>query len=109
MTIEIAKELKRFGIQVNSVAPGAMGTPGGVLAVPTRALSQEQQDELKQERSVAKMDQVLPTDSVAIVVYMMCTAVSDGMTGECVVADNGMMRNIVTHQPAIAEYPPKPE
>lgn len=109
MTLEIAKELKRFGIQVNSVAPGAMATPGGAIAVPNPALTQKQQEELRQERSVAKMDEIPSTDSVAIVVYMMCTAVSDGMTGECIVADNGMRYNIVTHQPAIAEYPPKAE
>ncbi len=32
---------------------------------------------------------------------------ADGVTGECIVADSGMMRNIVSYQPAIEEYPPK--
>lgn len=29
----------------------------------------------------------------------------DGVTGECVVADSGMMRNIMSYQPAIDQYP----
>ena len=32
---------------------------------------------------------------------------ADGVTGECIVADSGMMRNIVSYQPAVEEYPPK--
>ena len=31
---------------------------------------------------------------------------ADGVTGECIVADSGMMRNIMAFQPAIDQYPP---
>lgn len=56
---------------------------------------------------VAKLDAVPTADSVAMVIYGMCTRMADGVTGECIVADSGMMRNIVSYQPAIEEYPPK--
>ena len=107
MTYEIAKELKRYGIMVNSVAPGGMMTPGGLTNGPVRSLSPEKQMEIGKELRVAKLDAVPTADSVAMVIYGMCTRMADGVTGECIVADSGMMRNIVSYQPAIEEYPPK--
>ncbi len=109
MTYEIAKELKRYGIMVNSVAPGGMKTPGGLTNGPVRTLPPEKQMELGKELMVCKMDSVPTADSVAMVIYGMCTRMADGVTGECIVADSGMMRNIVSYQPAIEEYPPKQE
>lgn len=108
MTTEIAKELKRYGIMVNSVAPGGMMTPGGVFNGPVRTLPPEKQMELGAELQVCKLDAVPTADSVAIVIYGMCTRMADGITGECIVADSGMMRNIVSYQPAISQYPPAP-
>ena len=107
MTQELAKELKRYGIMVNTVAPGGMLTPGCLTNGPLPSLSPEKQAEMRTEMMVAKLDETPTADSVAIVVYGLCTRMSDGMTGECVVADAGMMRNIVSYQPAIEEYPPK--
>lgn len=107
MTYEIAKELKRYGIMVNSVAPGGMMTPGGLTNGPVRSLPPEKQMEIGKELQVAKLDAVPTADSVAMVIYGMCTRMADGVTGECIVADSGMMRNIVSYQPAIEEYPPK--
>lgn len=104
MTVEIAKELKRYGIMVNTVAPGGMMTPGCLTNGPLRTLPPEKQAELGREMQVCKPDEVPSADSVAIVVYGLCTRMADGMTGECVVADSGMMRNIVSYQPAIEEY-----
>lgn len=106
MTTEIAKELKRYGIMVNSVAPGGMMTPGGVSNGPVRTLPPEKQMELGAELQVCKLDAVPTADSVAMVIYGMCTRMADGVTGECIVADSGMMRNIVSYQPAINQYPP---
>lgn len=40
---------------------------------------------------------------------MAFAPMADGVTGECIVADSGMLRNIVTHQPACEEFPPKHE
>ena len=54
MTTEIAKELKRYGIMVNSVAPGGMMTPGGVSNGPVRTLPPEKQMELGAELQVCK-------------------------------------------------------
>lgn len=106
MTYEIAKELKRFGIMVNSVAPGGMMTPGGLTNGPVRSLPPEKQMEIGKELMVEKMDSVPTADSVAMVIYGMCTRMADGVTGECIVADSGMMRNIISYQPAIEQYPP---
>ena len=107
MTTELAKELKRYGIMVNTVAPGGMFTPGCLTNGPIRTLPPEKQAELGKEMMVAKLDEIPTADSVAIVVYGMCTRMADGVTGECIVADSGMMRNIMAFQPAIEEYPPK--
>lgn len=109
MTQEIAKEVKRYGIMVNSVAPGGMKTPGGLSNGPVRTLPPEKQMEIGKELMVAKLDSIPTADSVAIVIYGFCTRMADGVTGECVVADSGMIRNIVSYQPAIEEYPPKAE
>lgn len=107
MTQELAKELKRFGIMVNTVAPGGMRTPGAVSTGPVRTLPPEKQMELGQELRVAPIDGVPTADSVAIVIYGMCTRMADGVTGECIVADSGMMRNIVSFQAPCQQYPPK--
>ncbi len=106
MTQEIAKELKRYGIMVNTVAPGGMMTPGCLTNGPLSTLPPEKQAELGAEMMVAKSDELPSADSVAIVVYGLCTRMADGMTGECVVADSGMMRNIMSFQPEINQYPP---
>ena len=63
--------------------------------------------EIVQELKVAPIDGVPTADSVAIVVYGMCTKMADGVTGECIVADSGMMRNIVSFQAPCQQYPPK--
>ena len=107
MTYEIAKELKRYGIMVNSVAPGGMKTPGGLSNGPVRTLPPEKQMEIGKELTVAKLDEIPSADSVAMVIYGMCTRMADGVTGQCIVADSGMMRNIVSYQPAIEQYPPE--
>ncbi|MCL1895541.1 MAG: SDR family oxidoreductase [Clostridiales bacterium] len=108
MTIEAAKELKRFGIMVNTVAPGGMVTPGATTTMCSDGITEDQADELYDEISVWQIDETQPVDSVAIVAYAMCTAMSDGMTGECVVVDGGMSHNIVRFQPEIMQYPEEP-
>ena len=52
-------------------------------------------------------DSQLPVDQVAITIYGMCTPMSDGLTGECIVCDGGQSHNIVAFQPAIEQYPPE--
>lgn len=105
LTIEAAKELKRFGIKVNTVAPGGMATAGAMNNLMVPSLTEEQQDELFEEISIPQLDEIKSVDSVARVVYMMCTDFVDGITGECVTPDNGMTHNIITRQPEIEEYP----
>lgn len=100
------REKTLYGIMVNTVAPGAMFTPGCMVNGPVRTLPPEKQAELRKEMMVAKLDEIPTADSVAIVVYGMCTRMADGVTDECIVADSGMMRNIMAFQPAIDQYPP---
>jgi len=105
LAIESAKELKRFGIMVNTVAPGAMVTPGSSNTLCSEGITEEQADEFYDELAVWQTDSIQPVDNIAIVAYAMCTPMSDGMTGECVVADGGMSHNIVKFQPEIMQYP----
>lgn len=107
LTIEAAKELKRFGIKVNTVAPGGMATAGAMNNLVLSSLSEEKQDELFEELSIPQLDEIKTVDSVARVVYMMCTEFVDGITGECIVPDNGMTHNIIKYQPEIEEFPPQ--
>lgn len=105
LAIEAAKELKRFGIMVNVVAPGGMVTAGASTNMCARDLPEEKQEEFYEELMVWQSDGQQPVDTVAIVAYAMCTPMSDGMTGEIVTADWGMSHNIVKFQPAIEQYP----
>lgn len=109
LAIEAAKELKRFDIMVNVVAPGGMVTAGASSNMCVKELPEEKQEEFYDELMVWQTDEVPPVDTVAIVAYAMSTPMSDGMTGEIVVADSGMSHNIVKRQVAIEEYPENPE
>lgn len=105
LAIEAAKELKRFGIMVNAVAPGAMITAGASSNMCAKDLSEEKQEEFYEELMVWQTDEIPEVDTVAIVAYAMSTPMSDGMTGEIVVVDSGMSHNIVKHQVSIDQYP----
>lgn len=105
MTQEIAKELKRFGIMVNAVAPGAMLTPGCFTNFPVSTLTEEQEEEMCVELTVSCYPDIPSADEVALAIYSLCTRVADGITGECLVSDGGMMRNIMTYLPQQDRYP----
>jgi len=107
LAIEAAKELKRFGIMVNAIAPGGMITAGSSANMCAKGLSEEKQEEFYEELMVWQTDEIPEVDTVAIVAYAMSTPMSDGMTGEIVVVDSGMSRNIVKHQVQIDQYPEK--
>lgn len=84
-----------------------MATPGASSNLTAKNLTEEQSDEFYDELMVWSIDSTQTVDSVAIVAYMLSTAVSDGITGEVVVADAGASHNIVHHQVAIEAYPPE--
>lgn len=109
LAIEAAKELKRFGIMVNAVAPGGMVTAGSSSNMCAKDLPEEKQDEFYDELMVWQTDGVPEVDTVAIVAYAMSTPMSDGMTGEIVVADSGLSHNIVKYQAAMEQYPEESE
>ena len=105
LTIEAAKELKRYGIRVNTVAPGGMATEGATKNLVIDGLSEEDEDELYDGISTPQLDEIKSVDSVARVVYAMCTDFTDGITGEKIVPDNGMTHNILKYQPEISQFP----
>ena len=107
LATQAAKELKRFGITVNAVAPGGMVTPGAAGNLASDGISEEKQDEFYDELMVWQTDGQQPVDEVAIVAYALATPMSDGITGETVVADSGASHNIFRFQPAIEQYPPE--
>jgi NAD(P)-dependent dehydrogenase (short-subunit alcohol dehydrogenase family) len=105
LTIEAAKELKRYGIRVNTVAPGGMATEGATKNLVIDGLSEEDEDELYDGISTPQLDEIKTVDSVARVVYAMCTDFTDGITGEKIVPDNGMTHYILKYQPEISQFP----
>lgn len=107
LIVEAAKELKRYNIMVNAVAPGGMATPGSSNTLTAKNLTEEQEDEFYEELAVWATDGTQTVDSVALVAYCMSTAMSDGMTGEVVDASAGSSHNIVHHQVEIEAYPPE--
>ena len=52
LTTEAAKELKRYGIMVNSIAPGGMVTPGAAGNLASELISEEKQEEFYDELMV---------------------------------------------------------
>lgn len=107
LATQAAKELKRFGIMVNSVAPGGMVTPGAAGNLASDGIPEEKQDEIYDELMAWRTDGQQPVDEVAIIAYALSTPMADGITGECVVADSGATHNIFRFQPALDQYPPE--
>lgn len=107
LVTETAKELKRYGIMVNSIAPGGMVTPGSAGNLASDGITEEQQDEFYDELMVWQRDEQIPVDQVAIMAYTFCTDASDGITGETIFVNGGANHNIVRCQPAIEAYPPE--
>ena len=105
LTVETAKELKRYGIMVNSVAPGGMVTPGSAGNLASEGISEEAADEFYDELMVWQTDGQMEVDQIGIIAYTLCTPAADGMTGEVVIVDGGATHNIVKYQPAIDQYP----
>ena len=105
LTTEAAKELKRYGIMINSIAPGGMVTPGAAGNMASEHISEEKQDEFYDELMVWQVDGQLPVDQVGIMAYSFCTAMADGITGETILVDGGASHNIVKYQAAIDAYP----
>lgn len=105
LVTEAAKELKRFGIMINSIAPGGMVTPGAAGNLASELITEEQQDEFYEELMVWQVDGQLPVDQVGIMAYGFCTPMADGITGETIFVDGGACHNIVKYQAAIDAFP----
>ena len=105
LVTEAAKERKRYGIMINSIAPGGMVTPGAAGNLASELITEEQQDEFYEELMVWQVDGQLPVDQVGMMAYTFCTPVADGITGETIVVDGGATHNIVKYQAAIDAFP----
>lgn len=105
MIVEAAKELKRYDISVNCVAPGGMMTPGATTNLAARGLTDDQEDQIYEEMSLTAGAGAQTIDGVGMAAYMLCTGAADEITGECLVADNGVSHNIFRFQPAAERYP----
>lgn len=105
LATQAAKELKRFDIMVNAVAPGGMVTPGSAGNLASELISEEKQDEIYDELMAWQTDGQQPVDEVAIIAYALATPMADGITGETIVADSGATHNIFRFQPALDRYP----
>ena len=88
---------------------GPMSTPGGLMNQVARSLSDEKKAAFGVEMQINQIDRNPDTDAVALAVYMMCTNLADGITGDCILADKGMTHNCLYRQPAIQEFPPREE
>lgn len=77
VTTELAKELKRYGIIVNTVTPGSMFTPGCMINGPARTLPPEKKEEIRKEMVFAKLDEI-PTASFFLCVWN-CKLFSQGV------------------------------
>ncbi len=82
-----------------------MATEGATKNLVIDGLSEEDEDELYDGISTPQLDEIKSVDSVARVVYAMCTDFTDGITGEKIVPDNGMTHNILKYQPEISQFP----
>ena len=91
MTKGIAGELKQYGISVNCVAPGGMLSAG--------VFSQGKEEETKYGPQLQEVAQAhskdtpvaMNPDQVALVVFAMCTPMSDFMVGETVNVNGGAL------------------
>lgn len=90
LTKGIAKELKQYGICVNCVAPGGMLSSGAVTNGSDAGKLYGA--ELLADRQAASRETPLAMnpDQVALVVYAMCTPMSDFMFGETVDVNGGV-------------------
>lgn len=91
MTKGIAKELRQYGISVNCVAPGGMLT-AGAFTNTSEAVGLYGK-EFVEERSKygRETPMVMNPDEIALVVFAMCTAMSDFIVGETIDVDGGSM------------------
>ena len=90
LTRGMARELKQYGINVNCVAPGGMITMGAMVngmeshAAYGAALAAEQ------VAGSGNTPSTFQPDQVALVIYAMCTHMSDYMFGEVFDVDGGV-------------------
>ena len=109
LVVETAKELKRYDISVNAVAPGGMATPGATTTLAGNGLTEEQEDQIYEEIAITAYNGTQSVDGVALAAYILSTAVADEITGECFVTDDGMSHNIFRFQPEAERYPSEEE
>ena len=89
-TRALAQEFGRYGIRVNSVAPGGVNTPGGreVAGEVMKALDLKA-SEMPPPRSV--LGRGGEADDIALAVYFLACGLSDYITGSNIPVDGGFL------------------
>lgn len=94
LTKAMAKELGKFGIAVNDIAPGGVNTPG-VQKMAGTSLSKEQQEAMKiQMEQFVKMlplQRMGEPEDIGNVTLFLASSASNYMTGTTLVVDGGLL------------------
>ncbi|PRX96916.1 SDR family NAD(P)-dependent oxidoreductase [Paraburkholderia sp. BL25I1N1] len=92
MTKSLAKELGKYGITVNAVAPGGVATPGANEAAPgimaVLGIAPEAIADIPVRSTLGRYAE---PDDIAKVVYFLSTGLADYMTGAFVTVDGGYL------------------
>lgn len=91
MTKGIAKELRQYGISVNCIAPGGMFTAGALTNTSESTVLYGKEFVEERSKYGRETPMVMNPDQVALVVFAMCTAMSDFIVGETIDVDGGSL------------------
>lgn len=94
-TKTLALEAAKFGVNVNSIAPGAIMTP-------MNKELKEDPKEMQHEREVIPWGRVGQPEDIAHVARFLAGSASDYMTGTTVFVDGGMLLNVASGPPGQA-------
>ncbi len=91
--IALAKDLAKYKIRVNAVAPGSIATPGTQAASPAMAAMTPEQIKAMMDGFLARVPvgRMGEPDDIARTVLFLSTDLSDYIDGEIVVTDGGYL------------------
>jgi NAD(P)-dependent dehydrogenase (short-subunit alcohol dehydrogenase family) len=89
----VARDVGRWGIRVNAVAPGPIATEALLARMAARAASEglPVEEALRQAGTSAAMGRMATADEVADAVLFLASDLSSGMTGQLLAVDAGIL------------------